>query len=86
MGRPPTTAEDKKIKKRARQQRYRAKKRGLLKQETTQLSPSDPLTVAPSPLAATFSQKAPPLIERNFSINCYLLNTNGPYRSNIELY
>ena len=47
MGRPPTTEEHKRIKKRARQQRYRAKKRATLKQDTGQDSSSAHTTAVP---------------------------------------
>ena len=47
MGRPPTIEEHKRIKKRARQQRYHMKKRAILKQETGQDSLSTHTTTVP---------------------------------------
>ena len=48
MGRATSTPEQKKILKRARQQRYRAKKRAMRRDQAAQLCPTDPPTAAVS--------------------------------------
>ena len=79
MGRRPTSAEDKKIKKRARQQRYRAKKRALLQKDTAQLSPSEPPAAAPN-------QRVLPPTQWTLSTTCYQPGTNGFYGTNFERF
>lgn len=78
MGRRPTIAEDKKIKKRARQQRYRAKKGGLLNKEATQPSPSDPPAAAPN-------QRVLPPTQFTLSTTRYSPEINGVYDTNLKL-